>query len=120
MRITAEDASNGFRPMAGTIEAFRAPGGPGIRVDSHLYSGYEIPPYYDSLLAKLVAWGNDREEAIARARTALAELQVDGVVTNRDFHQGLLVSEAFLEGKMSTDLLDRVGTAPFLVAGTRR
>ena len=83
-------------------------------MDSHLYSGYEVPPYYDSLLGKLIVWGPDRRRAIARGRAALDELVVEGVVTNVAIHQALLASETFLEGRMTTNLLDRVGSAAFL------
>ena len=79
----------------------------------------EVPPYYDSLLGKLVAWGPDRATAIARARSALDELVVDGLVTNVPIHRALLASEAFLDGRMTTNLLDRVGSAAFLAAATR-
>jgi acetyl-CoA carboxylase biotin carboxylase subunit len=88
-------------------------------VDSHLFTGYEVPPYYDSLLGKLIVWGPDRAAAIARSRVALEELVIDGLVTNVAIHQALLASEAFLEGKMTTNLLDRVGSAAFLAAAAR-
>ena len=104
---------------AGIVERYHAPGGPGIRVDSHLYTGYEVPPYYDSLLGKLIVWGPDRPAAIARSRVALEELVIDGLVTNVAIHQALLSSDAFLEGKMTTNLLDRVGSAAFLAAAAR-
>ena len=115
-RINAEDPAHDFRPGAGVIERYHAPGGPGIRMDSHLYPGYEVPPYYDSLLGKLIVWGPDRATAIARGRTALEELLVDGVVTNIEIHRALLENETFLEGRMTTNLLDRVGGAAFLAA----
>jgi acetyl-CoA carboxylase biotin carboxylase subunit len=88
-------------------------------MDSHLYTGYEVPPYYDSLLGKLVVWGPDRATAIARGRVALQELVIDGLVTNVAIHEALLSSETFLDGKMTTNLLDRVGSAAFLAAATR-
>jgi acetyl-CoA carboxylase biotin carboxylase subunit len=88
-------------------------------VDSHLFTGYEVPPYYDSLLGKLIVWGPDRPTAIARARVALEEMVIDGLVTNVSIHQALLSSDAFLEGKMTTNLLDRVGSAAFLAAAAR-
>src|SRR5690606_3467533 len=72
-RITAENAELDFAPGVGNIEMFVAPGGPGVRVDSHLYAGYSVPPFYDSLLGKIIVWGRDREEAIARMDRALAE-----------------------------------------------
>ena len=118
-RINAEDPEHEFRPGAGVVERYHAPGGPGVRMDSHLYSGYEVPPFYDSLLGKLIVWGPDRETAIARGRVALDELVVDGLVTNVAIHQALLANEAFLEGRMTTNLLDRVGSAAFLAAAAR-
>ena len=118
-RINAEDAQHDFRPGAGTIERYNAPGGPGVRFDSHAYAGYEVPPYYDSLLGKLVVWGPTREAAIARGRAALGELVIEGVVTNTPIHRALLASEPFLEGRFTTNLLDRVGSAAFLAAEER-
>ncbi|MFL5679394.1 MAG: acetyl-CoA carboxylase biotin carboxylase subunit [Chloroflexota bacterium] len=118
-RINAEDPDNDFRPSAGLVARYLVPGGPGVRMDSHLYAGYEVPPYYDSLLGKLIVWGADRTAAIERARVALDELLVDGLVTNIAIHQALLSSEAFLEGRMTTNLLDRVGSASFLAAASR-
>jgi acetyl-CoA carboxylase biotin carboxylase subunit len=118
-RINAEDAEREFRPAAGVVERYLAPGGPGVRMDSHLYAGYEVPPFYDSLLGKLIVWGPTREAAIERGHVALGELMVEGLVTNVPIHQALLSSEAFLEGKMTTNLLDRVGSAAFLAAAAR-
>ncbi len=115
-RINAEDVAHDFRPAAGVIETFLAPGGPGVRMDSHLYSGYDVPPYYDSLLGKLIVWGPDRATAIARSRTALDELVVDGVVTNVPLHRALLQDATFLNGEFTTNLLDRVGSAAFMAA----
>jgi acetyl-CoA carboxylase biotin carboxylase subunit len=115
-RINAEDPAEDFRPGAGVIERYHAPGGPGIRMDSHLYPGYEVPPYYDSLLGKLIVWAPDRDTAIARGRAALEELLIDGVTTNINIHRALLENDAFLEGRMTTNLLDRVGGAAFLAA----
>jgi acetyl-CoA carboxylase biotin carboxylase subunit len=88
-------------------------------MDSQLYSGYEVPPYYDSLLGKLIVWGPDRATAIARARVALDELVVDGLITHVTIHQAMLSNEAFLAGRMTTNLLDRVGSAAFLAAAAR-
>ena len=118
-RINAEDPDADFRPGAGLIERYLAPGGPGVRMDSHLFSGYEVPPFYDSLLGKLIVWGPDRETAIARGRVALDELVIEGLVTNVAIHQALLASETFLDGRMTTNLLDRVGSAAFLAAAAR-
>ena len=116
-RINAEDPSDNFAPQTGVIEELALPGGPGVRVDTHLYPGYEVPPFYDSLLAKLIVWGPDRPTAIARSRRALAEFQVSGVRTNLPFHRGIVNNDAFLDAEVSTNLLDRVGPAAF-VAGS--
>jgi acetyl-CoA carboxylase biotin carboxylase subunit len=113
-RINAEDPAHDFRSQAGVVHRFHAPGGMGVRVDSHLYTGYEVPPYYDSLLGKLVVWGPDRASAIARGRAALDELVVEGIVTNRAFHRAMLDNPAFVEGRVTTNLVDRVGGAAFL------
>jgi acetyl-CoA carboxylase biotin carboxylase subunit len=118
-RINAEDPEHDFRPSAGVIETFTAPGGPGVRMDSHLYPGYEVPPFYDSLLGKLIVWGPDRETAIARGRAALDELDITGVTTNVEIHRALLENEVFLGGRMTTGLLDRIGSAAFLAAAAR-
>ena len=118
-RINAEDPAADFRPQAGTVERFVVPGGPGVRMDTHLYAGYEVPPFYDSLLGKLIVWAPDRPTAIARAKVALDETLIEGLTTNIEIHQALLTNEAFLEGRMTTNLLDRAGGAAFLAAGSR-
>ena len=118
-RILAEDPSKDFRPASGHISAYLAPGGPGVRMDSHLYSGYEVPPYYDSLLGKLAVWAPDRLTAIARADAALRELLVDGVTTNIELHRAILGNQVFIDGRVTTNLLDRVGSAPFVATGNR-
>jgi acetyl-CoA carboxylase biotin carboxylase subunit len=118
-RINAEDPAADFRPQAGTVERFVVPGGPGIRVDSHLYAGYDVPPFYDSLLGKLIVWAHDRPTAIARARVALDELLIEGLTTNVAIHQAILSNDAFLEGRMTTNVLDRIGSAAFLAAASR-
>ncbi|MDQ3554461.1 MAG: ATP-grasp domain-containing protein, partial [Chloroflexota bacterium] len=117
-RVNAEDVEHDFRPQAGPVTAFTQPGGPGVRMDTHLYAGYEVPPYYDSLLGKLIVWGPDRATAIDRARVALGELVVDGLKTNIPFHRALIEDATFLEGRFTTNLLDRVGSAAFLAAAT--
>jgi acetyl-CoA carboxylase biotin carboxylase subunit len=119
LRINAEDAEHEFRPSAGRVERYLPPAGPFVRMDSHLYAGYEIPPFYDSLLGKLVVWGPDRSAAVDRARAALDELVLEGPVTNAAFHRALLRNEAFLEGRFTTNLLDRVGSGAFLAAAAR-
>jgi acetyl-CoA carboxylase biotin carboxylase subunit len=118
-RINAEDPEHDFRPSAGVVERFHMPGGPGVRMDTHLYEGYEVPPFYDSLLGKLIVWGPDRASAIARGRVALDELVVDGLITNTSIHQALLQSETFIDGSFTTNLLDRVGSAAFTAAAAR-
>ncbi|MBI3980139.1 MAG: acetyl-CoA carboxylase biotin carboxylase subunit, partial [Chloroflexi bacterium] len=106
-RLNAEDAARGFAPEVGTIRAYVPPGGPGIRVDSHLFAGYEVPPYYDSLLGKIVAWGETRAEAISRMRRALSELIVEGVRTTREFHLEVLQHPSFLAGSVQTNFVER-------------
>jgi len=113
-RINAEDPHDGFAPQSGLVADVRLPDGPGIRVDTHLYPGYEIPPYYDSLLAKLIVWGENRTEALALARRALAECHIDGVKTNLAFHRAFVDNAAFVDAEVSTNLLDRVGPAAFV------
>ena len=101
-RINAEDHASGFAPCPGRITAWLPPGGPGVRVDSHLCADYEVPPYYDSLLAKLICWGADREEALPRMARALRELRIDGVTTTAPFHMLLLSHEGFRSGRINT------------------
>ena len=105
-RINAEDPTRGFAPAPGTIERFRPPLGPGVRVDTAVEDGTAIPPYYDSLLAKVVVWADDRHGAIARGRRALAELEVAGVPTTRQLELDILGSEPFVAGRYSTGYLD--------------
>ena len=106
-RVTAEDPTNDFAPCPGAINGLMVPGGPGVRVDTHLYPGYSVPPYYDSLLAKLIVWGRDRREAIARAQRALAEFQIDGIKTTIPFHREVLANAFFRRGEMSTNFIRR-------------
>jgi len=113
-RINAEDPSDNFSPQTGEIERLVLPGGPGVRVDTHLFPGYEVPPFYDSLLAKVIVWGEDRPMALARSRRALAELEIGGIKTNVPFHRGIIDNDAFLDARVSTNLLDRVGPAAFV------
>jgi acetyl-CoA carboxylase, biotin carboxylase subunit len=107
-RINAEDPDMGFAPSPGVVQNFHVPGGPGIRVDSHLYTGYRIPPYYDSLLAKIIAWGNNRAEAMARMHRAISEMRIDGVKTTLPFHQALLRNEQFRRGEVHTKFVEDV------------
>lgn len=104
-RINAEDPSRGFAPDAGTVATFWPPGGYGVRVDSHLYSGAAVPPHYDSLLAKIITHGADRDECIRRMLRALDECRIDGVKTNRSLHQLVLQSQAFRDGAIDTGYL---------------
>lgn len=106
-RINAEDPRRGFAPQAGLIGSYVPPGGPGVRVDSHLFAGYLMPPYYDSLLAKLIVWGGDRSEAMLRMRRALDELKISGVETNLAFQRGLVESRQFSEGSYDTGFVER-------------
>ena len=105
-RINAEDPVT-FTPSPGKISLFHAPGGPGIRVDSHLYSGYTVPPHYDSLIAKLIAFGDTRESALARMRTALDEIIVEGIRTNAPMHRDLMNDSGFIEGGVGISYLER-------------
>lgn len=101
-RILAEDPDHNFAPDYGTIHEYRAPGGPGVRVDSHIYAGYEMPTYYDSLLAKIVTWGSDRAEAIARMEQALAETRIVGPKTTLLYHLAVLRDAEFRDGRTHT------------------
>ncbi len=105
-RINAESAANDFRPNPGRVNEYFAPGGFGIRMDSHLFSGYVIPPFYDSLLGKVICWGRDRAEAIARMQRALLEMQVEGVETTREFQRKLISSPEFIAGDVHTRFVE--------------
>ncbi len=106
-RINAEDPEHGFRPSPGTITSLHMPGGPGIRVDSHLFQGYKVPPYYDSLLAKVISHGPTREVAIQRMVRALDEMIVEGVHTTAPFLRRVLTSDLFRRGQFSTNFVER-------------
>ncbi|WP_420461862.1 acetyl-CoA carboxylase biotin carboxylase subunit [Candidatus Palauibacter sp.] len=106
-RINAEDPEQGFRPSPGTITAFHAPGGPGLRVDTHIYAGYVVPPYYDSLLAKLIVWGKTREEARIRAYHALEEFTLEGVPSTAPFLRKMLAHPDFVSGNIDTGFVER-------------
>ena len=107
-RINAEDPRKNFLPSVGKIDGFHIPGGPGIRVDTHLYSGYTIPRFYDSLVAKLISYGDNRDEAITRLRRALKEFVIEGIETTIPFHLRLLDNEDFLNGNIHTGLVDEI------------
>jgi acetyl-CoA carboxylase, biotin carboxylase subunit len=106
-RINAEDPSRNFIPSAGEITALHLPGGPGIRIDSHIYQNYVMPPYYDSLLAKALAFGRDRQESLARMRRLLDELTIEGIATTIPFHRVVLDEPNFIAGRFDTEYVDR-------------
>ena len=110
-RINAEDPAHDFRPSPGKITAFHAPGGPGIRIDTHVYAGYSVPPYYDSLLGKLIAYGGTREEALGRAYQALEEFIIEGVHTTIPFLRDVLRHPEFVAGNVDTHFLERMREA---------
>ena len=105
-RINAEDPENDFFPSPGEVTAVEVPGGPGVRVDTAVFAGYEIPPFYDSMVGKLVVWGADRAEAMARGRRALAEYRLEGIKTTIPLHRRLLEDEAFVSGEYHTGYLE--------------
>ena len=105
-RINAEDPET-FMPCPGTIDGFHAPGGPGVRVDSHIYDGYRVPPNYDSMICKIIAHGQNREAAIARMRVALDEMVLDGIKTNIPLHKWLLTDQGFIEGGFNIHYLEK-------------
>ena len=106
-RVNAEDALRDFAPSPGPITTFHPPGGPGVRLDTHLYSGYQVPPYYDSLLAKLIVSGKDREETIVRARHALESFVIEGISTTIQFLGDITRDEQFMAGGVDTGFIDR-------------
>ncbi|MBY0546416.1 MAG: acetyl-CoA carboxylase biotin carboxylase subunit [Candidatus Obscuribacterales bacterium] len=106
-RINAEDPERNFLPSPGRIDAYFTPGGPGVRVDSHCYPGYVVPPNYDSLLSKLIVWGRDRTEAIQRMQRALDEYAITGIHTTIPFHQKVLANQYFQKGDVSTDFIEK-------------
>lgn len=106
-RINAEDPDKDFMPCPGRVEGYIPAGGPGVRVDSHVYPNYKIPPYYDSLIAKLICYGKDREEARARMLRALDEYAITGIKTSIPFHQKVLRHEQFIKGEFSTNFIEK-------------
>ncbi len=106
-RINAEDPAHDFRPSPGTITSLHFPGGYGVRIDSNIYVSYSIPPYYDSLIAKLIVWGKNREHAVARGVRALEEFTIEGIKTTIPFHLQVLRDERFLSGKFDTSFLEK-------------
>lgn len=104
-RINAEDPDKNFTPCPGKIDGYIAPGGPGVRIDSHCYTGYSVPPYYDSMIAKLIVHGNNRTEAIARGKRALEEYAITGISTTIPFHLKVLNHPKFIDGDFGTDFI---------------
>jgi acetyl-CoA carboxylase biotin carboxylase subunit len=107
-RINAEDPEHDFRPCPGVVSYFHMPGGPGVRVDSHVYSGYEIPRHYDSMIGKIITLGADRAEAISRMERALRETVVEGVETTIPFHLAVMRDERFRKGNYDTGYVERL------------
>ncbi len=105
-RINAEDSKT-FLPSPGKITLYHAPGGPGIRMDSHIYNGYTVPPYYDSMIGKLIAYGSTRESAIARMNGALSEIVIEGIKTNIALQQDILSDSHFAEGGANIHYLEK-------------
>ena len=111
-RINAEDPDYNFRPHPGRISAYLPPGGPGVRMDSHVYTDYEIPPYYDSLIGKLIVWGQDRPAALNRMRRALRECAITGLPTTISFHQRILDNPEFIAGEVYTNFVEQIMMKP--------
>ncbi len=109
VRVNAEDPARNFQPSPGRIDVFHPPGGPGVRVDSHVYAGYTVPPYYDSLLGKLICQGRDRAEAVKRMQTALESFVLEGVTTTIPFLGRLMQNPRFKAGEVDTKFLEREG-----------
>ena len=107
-RINAEDPERDFAPSPGRITTFHQPGGPGVRLDTHVYSGYMVPPFYDSLIAKLIVWGNTREEAVARGREALDSFIIEGIPTTIAYLSQITRNETFQAGNADTGFVERL------------
>ena len=106
-RLNAEDPKKGFMPSAGTIKTYLTPGGPGVRLDTSMYAGYEIPAYYDSMLGKLIVWALDWEGAVKKAKRALDEFHIEGIPTNIPLHRDIVRDEDFKQGRLDTSYLDQ-------------
>lgn len=118
-RVTAENPSRNFAPNPGRLVKFEVPGGPGVRCDTHCYAGYIVPPYYDSLLAKLVVSGSTRSEVLARSRRALQEFRIEGIETTVSFHRWLLEQQEFVDGTHTTGYLDNFAGTDMSATGIR-
>ena len=107
-RINAENPAKGFRPSPGTITDMYFPGGKGIRIDSAVYSGYTIPPYYDSMIAKVIVWAKNRTEAIRKMQSALGEVIIEGIDTNVDYQYEILENPDFQSGNTDVEFIERM------------
>ncbi|MGO8672186.1 MAG: acetyl-CoA carboxylase biotin carboxylase subunit [Capsulimonadaceae bacterium] len=112
VRITSRDPDRDFSPSAGRIETLRLPGGPGVRVDTHIFGGCEVPPYYDAMLAKIIVWDHDRAGAITRMQRALDEVEITGVKTDLEYHKRIMANPFFRKGEVSTRFLARYMAKP--------
>lgn len=110
-RINAEDPEHGFRPSPGTITDMYLPGGKGIRIDTAIYSGYTIPPYYDSMIAKLIVWAKNRNEAIRKMQSALGEVIIEGIQTNVDYQYEILNNKDFIDGNIDIEFIENMNKA---------
>ena len=108
IRINAENPGKNFRPSPGTISDMYLPGGKGIRIDSAIYSGYTIPPYYDSMVAKLIVWAKNRQEAIRKMQSALGEVIIEGIDTNVDYQYGIVNHPDYIEGNIDIEFIERL------------
>ena len=106
-RINAEDPEKDFNPTPGKITQLIVPGGPGVRIDSGVFQGYTIPPFYDSMVAKLIVWGKNRKEALERMKRALAEFYIEGIKTTIPFHKQVMNNKEFLRGHYTTDFVSK-------------
>jgi acetyl-CoA carboxylase biotin carboxylase subunit len=106
-RVNAEDPARNFQPSPGRVDVFHPPGGPGVRVDTHVYAGYSVPPYYDSLLAKIICQGRDRPEALRRMQVALESFIIEGVTTTVPFLARVMSNPRFQAGDVDTKFLER-------------
>src|SRR5258705_614148 len=118
-RINAEDGASNFRATPGRIDFYYAPGGRGVRIDSHVYTGYTVPPYYDSLIAKIITIGSTRINAIDRMRRALDEYYISGIKTTVPFHAAMMPNGDFREGNYDTGFMDRLISAGKLELAAR-
>jgi acetyl-CoA carboxylase biotin carboxylase subunit len=107
-RINAEDPDNNFRPSPGVVTAFHVPGGHGVRVDTHCYAGYTIPPFYDSMIGKLIVVGKDRDEAVRKMSRALDEFIIEGIKTTIPFHQKIMTNKKFLSNNYDTSFIEKM------------